>query len=189
MKSFILLASGVGGAGKDSVIEILNHKTDQYLPFLSYTDKTPRADETPGKTYHYISQEQFDNWITENKFLEWEQVRGKYRYGRLKADFDQLMQSGKPVYFHLDVLGAEKFRKMGLDIVSVFIVPPSREEAKRRMEKRGTDTPEQLQNRLNRYDFEMSFKDKYDYIIVNDDLQKAQQELLSIIEKEQKARE
>lgn len=189
MKKFILLLSGVGGAGKDSVLEILRQNPDQFIDFISYTDKPRREDETQGKTYNYISAEQFTELIKEDKFMEWEQTRGKYRYGRLKSDYQKLLESNKQLYFHLDVLGAEKFRKMGLDLVTVFVVPPTFEEAKKRLEKRGTDTLEQIKGRLERYDFEMSFKDKYDYVIINDDLKRAQAELLQIIEKEKKDRE
>jgi len=181
---FLLLVSGVGGSGKDSILQILRRQPERFVFSVSYTDKKVRDDEIPGHTYHYISKEEFDKSIEKGEFVEWEQTRGEYRYGRKKDELNETINSGKIPVAQIDVLGAAKFKKMSYDTVSVFIVPPSKEEAEARLKKRGTDSPEQQAVRLERYDFEMSFKNQYDHIIVNDDLKRAQKEIQDIVRKE-----
>lgn len=181
---FLLLVSGVGGSGKDSILQVLRSQPERFVFSVSYTDKKIRDDEIPGHTYHYISKEEFDQLIEKGEFVEWEQIRGEYRYGRKKDELNEAINSGKIPVMQIDVLGVAKFKKMGYDTVSVFIVPPSREEAEKRLSKRGTDSPEQQAVRLDRYDFEMSYKKQYDHIIVNDDLKRAQKELRDIVKNE-----
>lgn len=181
---FLLLVSGVGGSGKDSVLQALRKQPERFAFSVSYTDKKIRDDEIPGHTYHYISKEEFDQSVENGEFIEWERTRGEYRYGRKKNELDEAIDSGKIPILSIDVLGAAKFRKMGYDIVSVFIVPPNKEEAETRLKKRGTDTQEQQAVRLERYDFEMSFKNRYDHIIVNDNLKRAQRELQNLVKEE-----
>jgi guanylate kinase len=115
--------------------------------------------------------------------MEWEQVRGEYRYGRKKEDLDKIIQSGKTPVMQIEVKGAQKFKK-DYDIISFFIVPPSMEEAIARMRKRGTDSEEAIQHRIDRYELELSYKDQYDHLIVNDNLEKAQEEIIEIINRE-----
>lgn len=184
-QNFVVIVSGAGGAGKDSVLEILREHPERYAFSISYTDKPRRSDEEDGKNYHYISKEEFDKAIEADEFIEWEQTRGEYRYGRKKDEFNAILQSGKTPVMHIDVLGAHKFRKMGYKILSFFIIPPSKEEARNRLIKRG-DNPTQVQERMDRFDFELSRKDLYDHIIINSDLKKAQNELSNFISLEKK---
>lgn len=185
---FIVAVSGVGGAGKNAILEVFKKYPDQFESFVSYTDRPKRDDDIPGETYHFVSEAEFSTAIKNNEFIEWEQTRGKNRYGRKKADFKRIINSGKIPVMNVDVLGVAKFKKI-YKTLSFFILPPSREEAINRMKKRGTDTPEAIGQRIDRYDFEYSYKDKYDYVIINDDLKKAQDQIVEIINKEIKKRE
>lgn len=180
---FIIVISGVGGAGKDSILEVFRKNTDKFVYFVSYTDRPQRAGDIVDETYHFVTQEEFSKSIEKKEFIEWEQVRGEYRYGRKKADLDDILKSGRIPVMQIEVLGAQKFKKIS-KILSFFIMPPSIEEAKARLEKRGTDSAEAIRHRFDRYDLELSYKDKYDYIIVNDKLDRAQQEILDIVDRE-----
>jgi len=184
---FILVISGVGGAGKDSVMDALRSNPEKYIFFPSYTDKPSRPDEVAGKTYNFITKEEFSEWVDKGEFIEWEKTRGEYRYGRRRDELEKVLDSGKIPVLQMDVKGVAKFKKLGYDIVSVFIVPPSLQEAEARLRKRG-DSEDQIKIRLERAKLEMSYKDKYDHTIVNDDLAKAQNELLSIVQKEAEKR-
>lgn len=187
-KPFILIISGVAGSGKDSLIEALWKHPDLFEVAVSYTDRPMRPGEIDGKNYHYISKSDFDAGIKKREFIEWETVRGEYRYGRKKADLQRALKSGKTVAMSVDVLGFAKFKKM-YDTASVFIIPPSSEEAMARLKKRGNDTPEGLKDRMDRYTLELSYKDQYDHIIVNDDLETARKELLKIARDSQEKRQ
>ncbi|MDO8444412.1 MAG: Ig-like domain-containing protein [bacterium] len=186
-KPFVLIVSGVAGSGKDSLIEELWRHSDLFEVAVSYTDRPIRPGEIDDKNYHYISKSDFDAGIRNKKFIEWEKVRGSYRYGRKKADLKKAFKSGKTVVMSAEPLGFMKFKKM-YDVASVFIIPPSLEEAIIRLKKRGNDTPEGLKNRIDRYTLELSYKDKYDHIIINDDLGQAQKELLLIAKQEREKR-
>jgi len=176
----IIAISGVGGAGKNSVMEIFKKYPDKFTFFVSYTDRPQREDDVPGESYHFISQEEFSKAIENDEFMEWEQIRGEFRYGRKKSDLEKIIRSERIPVMNIDVKGVEKFKKT-YHIVSFFIVPPSREEALRRMKKRGTDTEKAIQDRIDRYDFEMSYKDRFDHVIINDNLEVAQKEILEIV--------
>lgn len=177
----IIAISGVGGAGKNSMMEAFKRYPKRFAFFVSYTDRPKRDDDIAGESYHFISKEEFSKYIENNEFMEWEQVRGEYRYGRKKKDLDQIFESGRIPVMNIDVKGMEKFKK-NYRIISFFIVPPSLEEAIKRMRKRGTDSKEAIQDRIDRYDLEIGYKDQFDHIIVNDDLERAQKELLNIVD-------
>ncbi len=176
----IIAICGVGGAGKNSVMEIFKQYPDRFSFFVSYTDRPQREDDILDESYHFISQEEFSKAIDNNEFMEWEATRGEFRYGRKKEDLDKIIQSGRIPVMNIDVKGAVKFKKL-YNVISFFIVPPSKEEALRRMIKRGTDSEEGVRNRIDRYDLEMGYKDQLDYVIINDDLDQAQDEILKII--------
>lgn len=179
---FIIAISGVGGAGKNSVMEVFKKYPDKFEFFISCTDRLPRPDETPNETYIYITPEEFSQGIKKGEFIEWEQVRGETRYGRKKADFKRIINSGKIPVMQIEPLGLLKFKKI-YKTLSFFITPPSLEVALERMKKRGT-SEEDIEKRTSRYNLEMSYKNKYDYIVINDDLSTAQEEVVRIVKKE-----
>ncbi len=180
----IFAISGVAGAGKDTLLDFLREKGCAIS--VSYTDRQAREGEIDGKSYNFISEEEFTKAVENGEFIEWERTRGEIRYGKMKSEFESALNSGKTSVMQIDVLGAQKFKKMGYEIVTIFVIPPSLEEAMNRLKVRNTDTEDQLKIRVERYELEMSYKDKYDHVVVNDDLEKAKQEILDIVEKESK---
>lgn len=187
-KPFVVAISGIAGSGKDSVLERLWQMPQLFEVVVSYTDRPIRPGEIKNKNYHYISKQEFDEAIEKKEFIEWEKVRGEYRYGRKKADIETALKTGKTLVMSVDVLGMQKFKKI-FDLATIFIVPPSAEEAIKRLQKRGSDTKEGLEDRVKRYSFELSFRDKYDHILINDKLPEAQTKLLEIIKGEKDKRQ
>ncbi|MCX6808754.1 MAG: guanylate kinase [Candidatus Berkelbacteria bacterium] len=178
----ILIISGVAGAGKRSVAEILHQNPDKFVFSVSYTDRLPRPDETSGVEYKFVTESEFDRMVEAEEFLEWEPIHHN-RYGTKKADFENLFTTGKVVVSELDVKGMTKLRAIYPDqIVSVFVIPPSLEIAHERLTQRGTEDEADRAKRKERYSFEIAYKDQYDHIIINDKLDRARDELLEIIE-------
>jgi len=177
----IIVISGVAGSGKDSVFSILKKYPKKYCYSVSYTSRKPRVGEVNGVDYNFVSQREFDIAIEKNQFLEWEQVHFD-KYGTKKYDFEKIISSGKIPVLILDVKGMMSFKKKYDNVISIFIVAPTIEEAMRRLKKRNTETEKTLKKRISRYKMEMSCAKDYDYIIVNDDLERTQKELLSVIE-------
>ncbi|PIS07901.1 hypothetical protein COT78_00940 [Candidatus Berkelbacteria bacterium CG10_big_fil_rev_8_21_14_0_10_43_13] len=182
-KPFVVIISGVAGSGKDTLIEELWSHPELFEVAVSYTDRPIRPGEIEDKNYHYISKTEFDTGIRKKEFVEWETVRGEYRYGRKKADLKRAFRSGKTVIMSAEPLGMLKFKKI-YDVASIFIMPPSLDVAIERLKKRGNDTADGLKNRTDRYRLEMSYKNRYDRVIINDDLETAQKELLHVIKEE-----
>ncbi len=183
-KNFILAISGVAGAGKDSILNFLKGHPENFVFSLSYTDRPPRPGEKSGDSYNLISKEEFSESIDRGEFLEWEATRNESRYGIKRRDFEELLASGKIIVLQIDVKGMVKLRKK-YDLVSIFLTPPSLEEAIHRLRARGTDSAESIQLRVDRYNLEIGYEHKYNYIVVNDILERAETELLAIIRKEE----
>jgi len=187
-KPFVVIVSGVAGSGKDTLIEELWSLPELFEVAVSYTDRPMRPGEIEGKNYHYISKVDFDAGIKKKEFVEWETVRGEYRYGRKKADLKKAFKSGKTVVMSVEPLGMLKFKKI-YDVASVFIMPPSLDVAIERLKNRGNDTADGLRERTDRYKLEMSYKNRYDRVIINDDLETARKELLHVIKEEKENRQ
>lgn len=179
--NIILAILGVAGAGKGSVSSILRKYPETFGFSVSYVNRAPRPDETPGVEYNFVSDAEFDEKVKKGEFLEWEHVHDN-KYGTGKADFDGLLESGKIPVLEVDVKGLKNLKKKYNNIVSFFIIPPSVEIAMERLKKRRTETEEQIALRVSRYQMEMEEGKKCDHIIINDDLARAQNELLNIIE-------
>ena len=179
-KPFPIIISGVAGSVKSSVVAKLKEYEDKFAFSVSYTTRKPRPGESDGVDYHFISAEEFDNGVRNNEFLEWEGVHTD-KYGTKRADFEQIMHDGKNPVMTIDVKGAENIKKIYKNALLIFITPPTLEEALRRLQTRGAETTEEIAVRVSRYNLEMSYKDKYDYIIVNDVLAEAKSKMLSII--------
>ncbi|MEI7792268.1 MAG: guanylate kinase [Candidatus Berkelbacteria bacterium] len=184
---FPLIISGVAGSGKSSVVSKLKDFPDKFALSVSYTTRRPRAGETNGVDYNYISNEEFEAAIQRGEFLEWENVHTD-KYGTKKADFEKIMHDGKVPVLTIDVKGAENIKKMYKNALLVFIMPPTLEEALKRVQKRGAETAEEVAVRVARFNLETSYKDKYDYTIVNDVLETAQNRLIEIVSLEEEKR-
>ena len=182
MKHVLLAVSGPSGVGKGTIVKtILNRRAD-VVESVSCTTRPPREGEIDGKHYFFLSREEFERRIAEDDFLEYNEHFGNY-YGTPKSFVKEALKE-KSVIMDIEVVGALNAKKTFPECLLVMVVPPSVEELKKRLAGRGSETQEEIQNRLARMDYELSHKDKYDYIIVNDDLETAIAELCKIIDGE-----
>jgi len=149
---------------------------------ISATSRPPRGTEQNGVEYFFLSPEEFKQRIANDEFLEYEEVYENRFYGTLKAQVEKQLAAGQNVVFDVDVVGGCNIKKFyGDRALSVFIQPPSVEELRKRLNGRGTDTPEVIESRIAKAEFELGFSDKFDVVIVNDDLEKAKAEALKVI--------
>jgi guanylate kinase len=179
----IIAVSGVAGSGKGSVWGILKEYPEKFCFSVSYTSRAKREGEVDDREYRFITGAEFDKAIDGGEFLEWENVHLD-KYGTKKKDFEELLSSGKIVMIEIDVKGAKNLLNKFENVLTIFITTPNLESAMERLEKRGTENKKSLEKRISRYNFEMEFAKEYDYIIVNDDLGRAQKELLEIVNRE-----
>ena len=171
----IIIIAAPSGAGKTSITKYLLKTFPGKLAFsVSCATRQPRNYEEHGKDYYFMSPEEFRKKIDNNEFAEWEMVyEGKY-YGTLKSELQRIWNENKVPLLDVDVKGGLNVQDQYRDLtLSLFIEPPSLEELRRRLEKRGTETPESLEARISKASFELSFKPKFDKPIINDDLAKA----------------
>jgi guanylate kinase len=171
----IIIIAAPSGAGKTSVTRHLLNALPDHLAFsISAATRQPRNNEKNNVDYYFISVEKFEEKIKHEEFVEWEMVYpGKY-YGTLKSELQRIWKQQKNPLLDVDVQGGinvqEQFPRTSL---SLFIEPPSIEELRRRLEARGTETAESLQARINKASYELSFKDHFDRVIINDKLENA----------------
>lgn len=174
-KNKVIIIAAPSGAGKTSITRHLLHSLSNELAFsISAATRKPRNNEKNAVDYYFISVSEFKQRIENNEFVEWEMVyEGKY-YGTLKAELERIWKEGKSPLLDVDVQGGIHVQQQfpGTSL-SLFIEPPSIEELKKRLEKRGTETPESLLARINKASYELSFKHHFDKIILNDKLETA----------------
>ncbi len=175
----LIIFSAPSGSGKSTIVNYLMREHPELrLAFsISCTSRPPRGTERNGVEYFFLSPDEFRQKIAQGEFLEYEEVYPDRFYGTLKAQVERQSQDGQNVVFDVDVVGGCNIKNhYGARALSVFIQPPSIDELRRRLETRGTDAPDIIQQRLDRAAYELTFAPKYDTVIVNDDLQRAQQE-------------
>lgn len=149
---------------------------------VSCTSRQPRGTEQDGVDYFFLQPDEFRQKISNGEFLEYEEVYTDRFYGTLKAQVERQREAGQNVVFDVDVKGGVNIKKYyGDEAMSLFIQPPSVEELRRRLEGRATDTPEAIQQRLDKAEYELTFAPKFDHIVVNDDLETAKQEALRLL--------
>ncbi|MCH5336941.1 MAG: guanylate kinase [Campylobacter sp.] len=182
MRNFILVVSGPSGVGKSTLLSKLFTEFKEELYFsISSTTRSPREGEINGKHYFFVTQQEFEQGIENEEFLEWAKVHKNY-YGTSLKQTQNALEKGKIVVFDIDVQGFNIVKEKLKDkIVSVFIMTPNKEELKKRLIKRNTDTMEDLEKRLENARDEMKELFKYDYLIVNDDLERSYEALKSIL--------
>ncbi len=179
-KGAILILSGPSGCGKSSLLKELYKQIDNYYFSISTTTRAPRAGEQDGVDYLFVSKEEFEEDIKQNNFLEYAQVHDNY-YGTSLKPVYQALEQGKLVIFDIDVQGHDLVRaKVDKLTTSVFITTPSLEILEQRLYSRGTDDAKIIKNRIINAKDEIKSIDKYDYLIINDNLQTAAKELISI---------
>lgn len=181
--SKIIIFSAPSGSGKSTIINYLMQQGLNLHFSVSATSRPPRGAEQNGVEYYFLTPEDFKQRIAQGEFLEYEEVYKDRFYGTLKSQVDAQLAKGENVVCDVDVLGGQNIKKhYGQRALSIFIQPPSIEVLRQRLEGRGTDSPEVINDRIARAEFELSFADKFDHAVVNDDLQQAQAEALALIQ-------
>lgn len=167
--------SAPSGCGKSTIINTILDGEEFPLRFsVSATNRAPRAGEEDGVAYHFLTTEEFRDAIADNRFIEWEQVYPGRYYGTLKSEVESAISRGENIILDIDVKGAMNVKKQfGDDALTLFILPPSIDELRRRLINRGTDNAEVIDERVAKAEYEISFADMMDHRIVNDDLDRA----------------
>lgn len=180
MKHKLMVVSGPSGVGKGTIVKTLIKRRSDVVESVSCTTRAPREGETHGKEYFFLTKEEFLERLEKQDFLEYDEHFGNY-YGTPISFVEETLKT-KSVILEIDVVGALNVKKRLPEAVLVMILPPSVEELKRRLEGRETETAEQIENRLSRLEYELSQKEKYDFVVVNDDLEQAISEVEAILD-------
>ena len=185
MRGKLIIFSAPSGTGKSTIINwLMKEHEELHLAFsISCTSRAPRGTEQNGVEYFFISPEEFRMRIEDDEFLEYEEVYTDRYYGTLKSQVERQLEAGQNVVFDVDVKGGVNIKKhYGSEAMSIFIQPPSIDELRRRLEHRATDAPEVIDQRIARAEFELTFADKFDKIVVNDDLEQAKADALKLVQ-------
>lgn len=167
--------SAPSGTGKSSIIRRLMEYPELHLGFsVSATSREPRGAEKDGEDYYFITHEEFMRRVAADEFVEWEEVYSGTCYGTLRSEIDRVTGEGLNIIMDIDVKGGLNVKKIyGERALTIFILPPSKEELEKRLRSRGTDAEEVIRKRLDKADYELSFAPRFDMRVVNDDLDKA----------------
>jgi len=184
IEPLVLIVSGPSGSGKSTLVEKILELPGTMFS-ISCTTRKPRAAENPGKWYDFVSEAEFDSMVQRGEFLEHARVFGKNWYGTPRKWLDEARRKGLDLVLEIDVQGARQLRDLEArqklpPLVAVFIVPPSRQELERRIRARGQDSEEEIARRLERARQEIQHYKDYDFIVVNDDLERAGREVQAI---------
>ena len=180
-QGILVVVSGFSGAGKGTLMKELLKRYDNYALSISATTRAPREGETDGKEYFFVTKEQFEKMRDERKLIEYAQYVNNY-YGTPKEYVEQKMAEGKDVILEIEIQGALKVKKRFPDALLLFVTPPSAEELRRRLVGRGTETLEVINARLARAEEEASGMEAYDYLLINDDLDRCVEEMHQLIQ-------
>ncbi|MDD3088652.1 MAG: guanylate kinase [Candidatus Omnitrophica bacterium] len=183
----IVVLSAPSGSGKTTMVMKVLDKLTDIRRSVSCTTREPREGEAEGDDYIFLAKEEFRDKIDRGEFIEWEENFGNY-YGTLRRQVEEAIEEGDDVILSIDVKGARRVKRAFPESVSVFVMPPSREELESRIKKRALDAEEQVKLRLKESEKEIAAADEYDYLIVNDSLDKAVEELVYIISQERQNR-
>lgn len=183
-KGKIIVVSAPSGCGKSTIINTIIGEGKFDIKFsVSATNRPPREGEVDGVHYHFLTTENFREFIDNDKFVEWEEVYPGRFYGTLCSEVERLLELGHNVILDIDVKGALNVKRLyGDNAVTIFIQPPSIDELRRRLEKRGTDSPELIEVRVGKAEYELGFAPEFDEVVVNDNLEDAVKETSEIIE-------
>ena len=184
-KGKLLIFSAPSGSGKSTIVNfIMQEHPELNMHFsISCTTRAPRGTEKNGVEYFFLTPEEFKAKIAEDAFVEYEEVYTDRFYGTLKSQVDSQLEAGQNVVFDVDVKGGVNIKNYyGDQALSLFIQPPSITELRKRLEGRATDAPEVIDQRIARAEFELTFADKFDKIVVNDILEYAEADALKVIE-------
>ena len=185
MKGKLIIVSAPSGTGKSTIISwLMKEHPELNLAFsISCTSRTPRGTEQNGVEYFFLTPDEFRQRIDNGEFLEYEEVYEGRFYGTLKSQVERQLEAGQNVVFDVDVKGGVNIKQFyGDKALSLFIQPPSINELRRRLESRGTDAPEVIDQRIARVEFELTYADKFDKVVVNDILEYAEADALAVIQ-------
>ena len=181
----LIIFSAPSGSGKSTIVQyLMKEHPELNLAFsISCTSRAPRGTEQNGVEYFFLTPEEFRQKIENDEFLEYEEVYENRFYGTLKSQVDNQTAKGENVVFDVDVKGGCNIKKFyGDEALSIFIQPPSVEELRRRLVGRATDAPEVIEQRLAKAEYELTFADQFDHVVVNDNLAEAEAETLKLVE-------
>lgn len=182
MNGKLIIFSAPSGSGKSTIISYLLKQGLNLRFSISATSRSPRGTEQDGVEYFFLSPEEFKKRIANDEFVEYEEVYPDRFYGTLKSQVEKQLAEGQNIIFDVDVVGGCNIKRFyGNRALSVFIQPPSIEELRKRLEGRGTDSPETIDKRIAKAEFELSYAPKFDLIVVNDQLEKAEAQVLEAI--------
>ena len=180
---FVIVIAAPSGAGKRTVLERVRVLDAGLAWAVSATTRPPRPGELEGRDYYFLSRAVFEEGIAAGRFVEWAEVHGNL-YGTLRSEMDRCRDTGKDTLLELDVQGMRQLRRLDYDVVSVFIMPPSMEELARRLRGRGTDSEEVIAVRLANARAEMAACGEFEYVVVNDVVDRAAEDLTAIFRAE-----
>lgn len=181
--SKLIIFSAPSGSGKSTIINFLLKQNLNLYFSISATSRPPRGTEKNGVEYFFLTPEEFKQHIANNDFLEYEEVYPNRFYGTLKTQVEKQLSAGQNIIFDVDVVGGCNIKKFyGDRALSLFIQPPSIDELRNRLQKRGTDSPEIIANRVAKAEFELTFANKFDAVIINDNLEEAEIKALQIVQ-------
>lgn len=180
-KSIIL--SAPSGAGKTTIVHELIKRIERLRFSVSACSRDPRPNEINGKDYYFLGIEGFKKGIASDDFIEWEEVYTNNFYGTLKSEIQRIWEDGNVVIFDVDVIGGLNLKKQfGDQALAIFVQPPSFEILKQRLTDRSTETPEKIKMRLDKADQELKRANEFDYVLINDDLDKACNEAEQLVQ-------
>ena len=177
----LITISAPSGSGKTTLCKMLQDARSDISWSVSCTTRAPRPNEINGIDYYFNSRDQFMNYISDDAFAEWEDVHGQY-YGTLKLNLDTAIANNTILLLELDVKGSMSIVHLYPEqSFSIFILPPSIDHLRQRLRNRGTDTESRINERLKRFEREMEYKSKFDYVLINEDLEVASRELIEVV--------
>jgi len=187
-RGLLFVVSAPSGTGKTTVVERLVAKAPHVSRSRSYTSRPPRADETMGVDYNFVSRATFEDMIRRDAFLEWADIFGNL-YGTGRQDTQATLDAGIDLVLVIDVQGARQVRQRAPDAVNIFVLPPSFETLKARLRGRNSDTDEEIARRLETARKEITAIDEYDYVVVNDDVDRCVREIDAVMTAERARRQ
>lgn len=176
----LFVVAAPSGAGKSSLVKALMELDSRVQPAVSHTTRPPRGQEKHGREYFFLSSEEFDSMVLRNSFLEWAHVHGK-RYGTSRHAIEERMANGSDVILEIDFQGAVNIKRIFANAVLIFILPPSWEELRSRLQRRGEDSAEVIELRLKNAATEMAQAHEFDFVIINELFERAVFDLKTIV--------
>lgn len=179
----LIIFSAPSGSGKTTIVRRLMEEIEGLEFSVSATSRAPRGAEQHGKDYYFLSSEEFDRLVAEDSFVEWEEVYAGTKYGTLRSELERIWAKEHTILFDVDVKGGVRLKEIfGDKALSIFIMPPSVEELRRRLEGRATDSPEKIAQRVAKADEELGYAPRFDVTVVNDNLDEAVAQVRKAVE-------